>query len=148
MGPEAEVLGWSPNPYHITAACPSVSSPMREIVSPWEELKRLQKEFIHKVLLDPSSSPGSGRSPEEGIGYQLQYCWASLVAQMVKNVPAMWETWVQALGWEDPWRRKWQSTPVLLPGKSHGQRSLVGYSLWGRKESDMTERLHFHFDCF
>jgi len=39
-------------------------------------------------------------------------------------------------------RRKWQSTPVLLPGKSHGQRSLVGYSLWGRKESDMTERLH------
>ena len=41
--------------------------------------------------------------------------------------------------------RKWQSTPVLLPGKSHGQRSLVGYSLWGRKESDMTERLHFLF---
>ena len=40
------------------------------------------------------------------------------------------------------WRRKWQSTPVLLPGKSHGQRSLVGYSPWGRKELDMTERLH------
>ena len=43
-----------------------------------------------------------------------------------------------------PWRRKWQPTPVLLPGKSHGQRSLVGYSLWGRKESDTTERLHCH----
>ena len=41
------------------------------------------------------------------------------------------------------WRRKWQSTPGLLPGKSHGQRSLVSYSPWGRKESDMTERLHF-----
>ena len=41
------------------------------------------------------------------------------------------------------WRRKWQPTPVLLPGKSHGWRSLVGYSPWGRKESDMTERLHF-----
>ena len=40
---------------------------------------------------------------------------------------------------------KWQSTQVLLPGKSHGQRSLVGYSPWGRKESDTTERLHFHF---
>ena len=40
-----------------------------------------------------------------------------------------------------PWRRKWQSTPVVLPGKSHGQRSLVGYSPWGRKESDTTERL-------
>ena len=44
-----------------------------------------------------------------------------------------------------PWRRKWQSTPVLLPGKSHGQRSLVGCSPWGCKESDTTERLHFHF---
>ena len=41
------------------------------------------------------------------------------------------------------WRRKWQSTPILLPGKSHGQRSLVGYSPWGRKESDTTERPHF-----
>ena len=42
-------------------------------------------------------------------------------------------------------RRKWQPTPVLLPGKSHGWRSLMGYSPWGRKESDTTERLHFHF---
>jgi len=41
------------------------------------------------------------------------------------------------------WRRKWQPTPVFLHGKFHGQRSLVGYSPWGRKESDMTERLHF-----
>ena len=44
------------------------------------------------------------------------------------------------------WWRKWQSTPVLLPGKSHGWRSLVGYSPWGCKESDMTERFHFHFN--
>ena len=44
-----------------------------------------------------------------------------------------------------PWRRKWQSTPALLPGKSHGQRSLIGYSPQGRKESDTTERLHFHY---
>ena len=43
------------------------------------------------------------------------------------------------------WRRKWQPTPVLLPGKSHGWRSLVGCSPWGHEESDMTERLHFHF---
>ena len=43
-----------------------------------------------------------------------------------------------------PWRRKWQSAPVLLPGKSYGQRSLVGYNPWGRKELDMTEQLHFH----
>ena len=46
------------------------------------------------------------------------------------------------LGWEIPWRRKWQPTPVLLPGKSHGWKSLVGYSQWGHKESDTTERLH------
>ena len=44
-----------------------------------------------------------------------------------------------------PWSRKWQPTPVLLPGKSHGWRSLVGYRPWSRKESDMTEWLHFHF---
>ena len=43
------------------------------------------------------------------------------------------------------WRKRWQPTPVLLPGKSHGQRSLVGCSPWGLEELDMTERLHFHF---
>ena len=42
------------------------------------------------------------------------------------------------------WRRQWRPTPVLLPGKSHGQRSLVSCSLWGREESDTTEQLHFH----
>ena len=51
---------------------------------------------------DPGSIPGSGRSPGEGKGYPLQYSWASLVAQLVKNPPAMQETWVQFLGWEDP----------------------------------------------
>ena len=56
---------------------------------------------------DPSSIPGSGRSSGEGIGYPLQYSWASLVAQLVKNLPAMreiwvWETWIRSLGWEDP----------------------------------------------
>ena len=51
---------------------------------------------------DHGSIPGSGRSPGEGISYPLQYSWASLVAQMVKNPPAVWETWVRSLGWEDP----------------------------------------------
>ena len=55
----------------------------------------------------------------------------------------MQETWVWSLGREDPWRRAWQLTPVFLPGESHGQRSLVGYSPWGRKESDTTEQ-HLH----
>ena len=61
----------------------------------------------------------------------------SLVAQMVKRLPTMWETWVQSLGWEDPLEKKWQPTPLFLPGES--QRILVRYSLWGRKESDTTE---------
>ena len=51
---------------------------------------------------NPSSIPGLGRSPGEGIGYPLQYSWASLVAQLVKNLPAMRETWVWSLCWEDP----------------------------------------------
>ena len=46
--------------------------------------------------------PGLGRSVGEGIGYTLQYSWASLVAQLVKNLPSMQETWVHSLGWEDP----------------------------------------------
>ena len=51
---------------------------------------------------DPSSIPRSGTCTWEGIGYPLQYSWASLMAQQVKNLPAMWETWVQSLGWEAP----------------------------------------------
>ena len=58
----------------------------------------------------------------------------SLVAQRVKNLPAMLETWVQSLGWKIPWRREWLPTPVFLPGEFHGQRSLAGYSPWGCKE--------------
>ena len=51
---------------------------------------------------DPGWIPGSGRSAGEGIGYPLQYSWASLVVQLVKNLPVIWETWVQSPGWEDP----------------------------------------------
>ena len=50
---------------------------------------------------DPGSIPGLGRSTGEGMSYPLQYSWTSLVAQLVKNLPAMWETWVWFLGWED-----------------------------------------------
>ena len=54
---------------------------------------------------DPDLIPGSGRSPGEGIGYPLQYSWASLVAQLFKNLPAMRETWVRSLGWEGHLRK-------------------------------------------
>ena len=61
------------------------------------------------------------------------------MAQTMKNLPAVQETQVQSLGWEDPWGREWQPTPVFLPGEFHGQRSLAGYSPWGRKELNITE---------
>ena len=68
---------------------------------------------------------------------------ASLVAQRLKRLPAMWETRVRSLLQEDPWRRKWQPTAVSLPGESHGRRSLVGYSPQRHKELDTTEQVHF-----
>ena len=61
------------------------------------------------------------------------------VTQMVKNLPAMQETHVLFLDGEDPLEKEWQPTPVFLPRKLHGQRSLAGYSPWGLKESDTAE---------
>ena len=91
----------------------------------------------------------------EGLGetdfYFLLNCYICFpVAQRVKCLPAMRKTWVQSLHWEDPRRKKWQPTPVFLPEKSHGWRSLVGYGPGGCKESDTTERLHFlfTFNCY
>ena len=63
---------------------------------------------------------------------------ASLVAQSVKNLPEMRETGVRSLGWQDSLEKEMTNTPVFLPGESHGQRSLAGYSPWGHKGSDMT----------
>ena len=77
--------------------------------------------------------PGSGRSAGEGIGDPLQYSWASLVAQLVKNPPAKQETWVQSLGWEDP----------LEKGKVQGSglENSMDCIVHGVTESDMTERI-------
>ena len=84
---------------------------------------------------DPGSIPGSGRSSGEGIGYPIQYSWSSLVAQLVKNLPAMWESWVQSLGWEDP----------LEKGKATQSRfwsgEFYGLTPWGPKEWGITEGL-------
>ena len=111
--------------------------------------------------------PGLGRSPGEGKGYSLQYSglensmdymvhgvtksWtqlcnfhfhfllASLVAQRLKHLPPMWDTWVRSLGQEDPLAKEMAIHSSILAWRSHGQRSLVGYSPRGRKESDTTE---------
>ena len=63
----------------------------------------------------PGSIPGSGRSAGEGIGYPLQYSWASLVSQLVKNLPAMQKTWVRSLGWEEP-LEKGKAYPLQYSG--------------------------------
>ena len=79
---------------------------------------------------DPSSIPGSGSSTGEGIGYPFQYAWASLVAQLVKNPPAMWETWVQSLGYEDPLEKGTATHSRILAWRIHGVEL---YSPWDRK---------------
>ena len=91
---------------------------------------------------DPGLIPGLERSPGEGIGYPLQYSWASLVAQLVKYPPTIRKTCVRPLVGKIPWRREWLPTPVLWPGEFHWL-----CSPWGHKELDTTERLslHFHF---
>ena len=71
--------------------------------------------------------------------------WTSLVAQMVKHLPTMRETQIWSLGWEDPLEKEMATHSSTLACKPHGRKSAVGYSPWGRKESDRTERLHFHF---
>ena len=63
------------------------------------------------------------------------------MAQIVKNLPAMWETRAQSLGWEDPLEKEWLRTPEISSGESHEQWSLVGCSACGDKESDKTEQL-------
>ena len=89
---------------------------------------------------DPGSIPKLGKSAGEGTGYVLQYSWAFLVAQLVKYLPAMQETWVQSVG-RFPWRKQQLPTPVFWPGDFCGL-----YGPWGYNESDMTEQ-NFHFHC-
>ena len=96
------------------------------------------KEYAYNAG-DPSSIPGSRRSTGEGMDSPLQYSWPSLVAQLVKNPPAVQETWVQSLGWEYP-LEKGKGTHcisgylVFWPKEFHGL-----YSPQGRKESDTAE---------
>ena len=96
------------------------------------------KEFACNVG-DLGLIPGLGRFPGGGHGNSVQYLWASLVSQLVKNPPAMLETWVQSLGWEDHLEKG--TAPAFWPGEFHGQRSLADCSPWGRTESEMTEKL-------
>ena len=79
---------------------------------------------------DPGSIPGSRRSAREGISCPLQHSWASLVAQLVMNLPAMQETWFDPWVWKIPWRRERLLTPVFWPGSQ-----------------SQTQLSDFHFKC-
>ena len=73
---------------------------------------------------DPGLIPRLGRSPGEWLGYLFQYSWASLVAQLVKNLPALWESWVQPLGWEDP-LEKGKAIPLQYSGLKNSMDCIV-----------------------
>ena len=81
--------------------------------------------------------PGSGRSTGEGIGYPLQHSWASLVTQLVKNPPLMWENWVQSLGWEDSLEKEKATHSSILAWRISWSCTIHGVT----KDSDMTEQL-------
>ena len=110
--------------------------------------------FVHQVMWLPWASPGINQQPcgncnLRGIAPGLHLTRTSLVAQTVKasTYNAGDPGSIPGLG-TFPRKRKWQPTPVLLPGRAHGQRSLVGYSPWGRNESDTIEELYFHWVRF
>ena len=125
----------------------------------WQQQQQQQLSYWASLIAqlvignagDPGSIPGSGRSAGEGKGYPLQYSWASLVAQLVKNQPAMWETWVRSLGWEDPLEKGKASHSSLLAQRipwtvwnSMGSQRIP----WCRKESDMSDRLSLYFHSY
>ena len=87
---------------------------------------------------DLGSIPGLGRSPGGGEGSPFQYSWASLMSQLVKNLPAMWKTSVWSLGWEDP-PGEGKGYPLQYSGLENSMDCIV--SPWGRIESDTTEGL-------
>ena len=86
---------------------------------------------------DPGSIPGLGRSSRKGVDYPLQYSWDSLVVQLVKNSPAMWETWVQSQGWENPLKKGKATHSSILAWRIYG---------WDYKELDMTTECSFVMD--
>ena len=77
-------------------------------------------------------------------GHRVGHNWVTELNW--KHLPVMWQTWVRSLGWEDPVEKEMTTIPVLLPGKFHEWKSLVGYSPWDRTESDTTEQFHWSMD--
>ena len=105
----------------------------------WSLADGIQADVMHT---SSRTAPGKPGLPAEHCMELLRRQWLrpSLVAHTVKNLPAMQETWVGKI----PWRKEWLTSPVFLPGESHGQKRLVCYNPWGHKKSNMTEQLRKH----
>ena len=93
---------------------------------------------------DPSSIPGLGRSPGEGIGYPRQYSWVSLVPQLVKNTATMWEPWVPSLGWEDALEKGMATHSSILAWRIPMDRGAWWATVMGSQSRDLTEWVSKH----
>ena len=96
---------------------------------------------------DPGSIPGLGRSAEKGIGYPLQSSWASLMAQLVKNLPAMQETWVISLGWEDPLEKRTATHSSIMAWGIPWTAGPGGLPSMGFSRQDTGVGCHFLLQC-
>ena len=138
------------------AVCHGTRDPKFSALSSLQYFKMLRKDMGTKSYNWTLNVPQAGHWSKWNIQTQRSHAILSpnsrqqhdrerlilfLVAQMVKSLPAMWEIWVWSLDGKMPWKRKWQPTPVFLPGEFQGQRNLVGYGPWGRKKSNTTEWL-------
>ena len=107
----------------------------------WETVQDKQGDFFKKCKRQEEKNRKSIDYKKPRVLSTNYIVYSSLIAQMVKNLCIMQETCVRLLDQEDPWRRASLPTSVFLPGESHGQSSLAGYSPWGCKESDTTALL-------
>ena len=103
-----------------------------------EELKSIPKKKKWPAYPD---SPWISSEELQGNGITFMKWFSLLVAQTVKNLPAMWETWVQSLGWEDHLEESVATHSSIPAWRIHGRRIPKGYSSWGSKEPDMTDQL-------
>ena len=125
--------------------CPSLMKPVTTTFSHWVLVPRNMQFSGQSYLILNDSAPCKWTNWNCDYSSSFIILWASLVAQTIKNLPAVQETGFDSWVGKIPWRRKWQPVPIFLPGKSHGQRILAGYSPWGWKESNMTEWLTLHY---
>ena len=139
---EGQRRQWHPTPVLL----PGKSHGPRSLVgcSPWGRKELGTTERLHFHFSLSCTGEGNGNplqcscleNPKDGGAW-----WAAVYGVAQSRTQLKWLSSSSS----SRWRRQWQPTPVLLPGKSHGWRSLVGCSPWGRKELGTTERLHFHF---